>query len=158
VAATKIDINEHFYTVLKGAWESNINNQSRWVIFSDLHLGDGSVRDDFKPNFESFQSALRDYYLKHNYSLILNGDVEELQRFPLDVILKNWKPVYMLFDAFANKNRLAKTYGNYDLQLKFQKPPYDYQMSEVCKLSYEGGIFLFIMGIKPQKNISVRMI
>ena len=76
MAATKIDINEHFDTVLKGAWESNINNQSRWVIFSDLHMGDGSVRDDFKPNFESFQSALRDYYLKHNYSLIINGDVE----------------------------------------------------------------------------------
>ena len=153
-----IHINEYLDTVLKGAWESSINNQSRWVIFSDLHIGDGGTTDDFKPNSDLFQCALKDYYLRHNYSLMLNGDVEELQRFSVDVILKNWKSVYKLFDAFANENRLAKTYGNHDLQLKVQKPPYDYQMSEACKLSYEGTIFLFIMGIKPQKNTNFRMI
>jgi hypothetical protein len=92
MAAPNIHINEYLDTVLKSAWESNINNQSRWAIFSDLHMGDGSTKDDFKPNSELFQTTLRDYYLKHNYSLILNGDVEELQRFSLDVILKNWRP------------------------------------------------------------------
>ena len=156
MAAPDIHINEHLDTVLKGAWESNINNQSRWVIFSDLHLGDGSTKDDFKPNSELFQCALRDYYLKRNYSLMLNGDVEELQRFSLDVILNNWNPVYKLFDAFANKNRLAKTYGNHDLQLKVQKPPYDYKMSEACKLSYEGDHIFIYHGHQASKKYQLQ--
>lgn len=156
MAAPDIHINEHLDTVLKGAWESNINNQSRWVIFSDLHMGDGSTKDDFKPNSELFQCALRDYYLKRNYSLMLNGDVEELQRFSLDVILKNWNPVYKLFDAFANKNRLAKTYGNHDLQLKVQKPPYDYKMSEACKLSYEGDHIFIYHGHQASKKYQLQ--
>jgi predicted phosphodiesterase len=151
-----IHINEHLDTVLKGAWESTINNQSRWVIFSDLHIGDGGTTDDFKPNSELFQCALKDYYLKHNYSLILNGDVEELQRFSLDVILKNWKSIYKLFDAFANENRLAKTYGNHDLQLKVQKPPYDYQMSEACKLSYEGDYIFIYHGHQASKKYQLQ--
>jgi UDP-2,3-diacylglucosamine pyrophosphatase LpxH len=156
MAAPDIHINEHLDTVLKGAWESNINNQSRWVIFSDLHMGDGSTKDDFKPNSELFQCALRDYYLKRNYSLMLNGDVEELQRFSLDVILNNWNPVYKLFDAFANKNRLAKTYGNHDLQLKVQKPPYDYKMSEACKLSYEGDHIFIYHGHQASKKYQLQ--
>ena len=156
MAAPDILINEHLDTVLKGAWESNINNQSRWVIFSDLHMGDGSTKDDFKPNSELFQSTLKAYYLKHNYSLMLNGDVEELQRFSLDVILKKWKPVYKLFDAFANKNRLAKTYGNHDLQLKVQKPPYDYKMSEACKLSYEGDHIFIYHGHQASKKYQLQ--
>jgi len=156
MAAPDIHINEHLDTVLKGAWESNINNQSRWVIFSDLHMGDGSTKDDFKPNSELFQCALRDYYLKRNYSLMLNGDVEELQRFSLDVILNNWNPVYKLFDAFANKNRLAKTYGNHDLQLKVQKPPYDYKMSEACKLSYEGNHIFIYHGHQASKKYQLQ--
>ena len=156
MAAPDIHINEHLDTVLKGAWESNINNQSRWVIFSDLHMGDGSTKDDFKPNSELFQCALRDYYLKRNYSLMLNGDVEELQRFSLDVILKNWNLVYKLFDAFANKNRLAKTYGNHDLQLKVQKPPYDYKISEACKLSYEGDHIFIYHGHQASKKYQLQ--
>ena len=156
MAAPNIHNNEHLDTVLKGAWESSINNQSRWVIFSDLHMGDGSTKDDFKPNSELFQCALRDYYLKRNYSLMLNGDVEELQRFSLDVILKNWNLVYKLFDAFANKNRLAKTYGNHDLQLKVQKPPYDYKISEACKLSYEGDHIFIYHGHQASKKYQLQ--
>ena len=156
MAAPDILINEHLDTVLKGAWESNINNQSRWVIFSDLHMGDGSTKDDFKPNSELFQSTLRDYYLKHNYPLIPNGHVEELQRFSLDVILKNWRSVYKIFDDFANKNRLAKTYGNHDLQLKFQKLPYDYQMSEACKLSYDGEHIFIYHGHQASKKYQLQ--
>ena len=156
MAAPDIHINEHLDTILKGAWESNINNQSRWVIFSDLHMGDASTKDDFKPNSELIQCSLRDYYLKRNYSLMLNGDVEELQRFSLDVILKNWNLVYKLFDAFANKNRLAKTYGNHDLQLKVQKPPYDYKMSEACKLSYEGDHIFIYHGHQASKKYQLQ--
>tara|TARA_B110000046_G_scaffold126967_1_gene133402 strand:- start:3562 stop:4596 length:1035 start_codon:yes stop_codon:yes gene_type:complete len=144
MTAPDIHINNYLDKILEGARETQINNHSKWVIFSDLHMGDGGINDAFKPNAKLFQNALKDYYLKHNYSLMLNGDVEELQRFSSKVILKNWQSVYKLFDAFANDNRLVKIYGNQDLHLKFQKSTYNYQMSEAGKLIYEGNnIFIY---------------
>ena len=55
---------------------------------SDLHLGDGGPRDDFRPNAELVHDVLRDYYLEAGYSLVLNGDIEELQRFSYAKIRK----------------------------------------------------------------------
>lgn len=43
-------------------------------------MGDGSVKDDFMYNSELFKAAIEGNYLKNNYTLILNGDVEELKR------------------------------------------------------------------------------
>jgi len=144
MVAPDIHINTYLDKLLEGAKEHQINNHSKWVIFSDLHMGDGGTADDFKPNSDLFQSALRDYYLKHNFSLMLNGDVEGLERFSLEVILKNWKVVYKLFDAFANKTQLVKTYGNQDLRLKFKQQTYYYEMSEAYKLCYDqNNIFIY---------------
>ena len=36
----------------------------RVVILSDLHLGDGGLRDDFRQNAGLVQDVLRDYYLE----------------------------------------------------------------------------------------------
>ena len=61
----------------------DLKSQKRWAIFSDLHMGDGGSTDDFKRNSDLFATALKDFYLEKNHALILNGDVEELQRFQL---------------------------------------------------------------------------
>jgi predicted phosphodiesterase len=100
----------------------SLSNQGKWVIFSDLHMGDGGSTDDFKRNASLFIAALKDYYQARDYSLLLNGDVEELQRFSLNKIMGHWKPVYQLFEAYAKQDRLIKTFGNHDLQLRVLKP------------------------------------
>ncbi len=122
-----------------------LDSQDKWVIFSDLHMGDGGSTDDFKQNSDLFLKALKSYYLNRNYSLFLNGDIEELQRFPLKKIEKQWKTVYDVFDLFADHQSLIKTLGNHDLLLSLDgENPFDYLLSEGFKFTYkDNSIFLF---------------
>ncbi|QHT71245.1 hypothetical protein GXP67_33630 [Rhodocytophaga rosea] len=115
------------------------------VIFSDLHMGDGGSRDDFLHNSELFSYVLEKQYLQNQYSLILNGDIEELQRFSYDAIAKRWKGVYTLFDAFARQKKLYKLIGNHDadLILKINKSS-PYSLLESLVLTYKDHqLFLF---------------
>ena len=50
---------------------------SRFIVFSDAHRGDGSGADDFAANSLIFKCAL-DYYLAEGFTLIEMGDAEEL--------------------------------------------------------------------------------
>jgi predicted phosphodiesterase len=80
-------------------------------------MGDGSKRDDFLHNADLFSYVLQKQYLESGYSLILNGDIEELQRFSYERINERWKSVYQLFDAFASGAGLHKIIGNHDYAL-----------------------------------------
>ena len=99
-------------------------SDKRFVIFSDLHMGNGGSRDDFAENGIWFQKILTDYYLPRNYDLILNGDIEELHKFRWEQIWKQWKDLYSVFEQFQNSGRLHKTVGNHDLILS--NPNFDY--------------------------------
>ena len=97
--------------------EFPIDNSSKWVIFSDLHIGDGSKKDDFKLNADLFLQTMRHHYLKNDFKVILNGDVEELQRFSQRKIIAAWPDLFWLFDELHQKNSLVKTVGNHDMSL-----------------------------------------
>ena len=84
------------------------------VIFSDLHMGDGGRHDDFRHNSSMFAAALTDYYMPRGHTLVLNGDVEELQRFRYGRIEERWRGVYEVFDAFCAEGKLFKIEGNHD--------------------------------------------
>ena len=88
------------------------------VVFSDFHAGDGSSRDDFVHNADLAITVLEEY-LRRGYRLILNGDVEELQKFPLEAVRRQWKSLYRVFDRFERKGRLLRLVGNHDLDLMF---------------------------------------
>ncbi|MEO9483445.1 MAG: metallophosphoesterase [Ekhidna sp.] len=122
-----------------------LSSKKKWVIFSDLHMGDGGATDDFKRNSQLFETVLKNHYLKDDYALILNGDVEELQRFQLKKIINKWKGVYDLFDAFNSKGNFYKTIGNHDLELQLMKDlPFDYKHYESLKLKFgEDHLFVF---------------
>ena len=114
---------------------SKITEDTKWVIFSDLHMGDGSNTDDFKTNASLFVTALKRYYLTKDYQLFLNGDIEELQRYSMNKILRQWADVYKIFDDFAKRDALVKTIGNHDLELSAMKTlPYDYALTEAYKM------------------------
>jgi predicted phosphodiesterase len=95
-----------------------LSPNDRLVIFSDLHLGDGGPRDDFRRNADLVQTVLRGYYLDAGHSLALNGDIEELQRFPLAAIRKQWRDAFSLFEEFRRKTALYKLVGNHDEALR----------------------------------------
>ncbi|MDW7690783.1 hypothetical protein R9C00_21505 [Flammeovirgaceae bacterium SG7u.111] len=122
-----------------------INKKDRVLIISDFHMGDGGSTDDFIPNSDLLIYALREFYLPKNYTLILNGDVEELQRFDYKKINKRWKEVYKLFDEFNAKGLLYKTIGNHDIGLlSKESPTTNYELHEGIVLNYkENDIFIF---------------
>jgi predicted phosphodiesterase len=125
--------------------EINITNDDKIVIFSDLHLGNGRRNDDFKRNSESFIKVLKDYYLKNDFTLILNGDVEELYKFTLKTIKKSWSELYTIFDEFNNKGKLFKIFGNHDYELAINKHlKTGFELYESLKLKYnDNDIFIY---------------
>ncbi len=122
-----------------------IDDSSRIVIMSDLHLGDGSKSDAFLMNSHLVEKVLRDYYLQKEFTLILNGDIEELHRFDLDPIMKRWEHVYQLFNSFAQCCGLYKLIGNHDYTLHYRKmPELDGHLLHGLRLEYPGNtIFVY---------------
>ena len=90
------------------------------LVISDLHMGSGK-RDDFNLNGEIVRNILEEYYHKNGWYLVLNGDIEELAKFPLADIRAKWAEMYRVFDLFASAGRLYKILGNHDEDLIFEK-------------------------------------
>lgn len=130
-----------------------LKKSDKYVVFSDLHMGDGGSNDDFKDNSELFITALDQYYLAGSYGLILNGDVEELQRFKLRKIMERWKVIYDLFDAFHRHTSLIKTVGNHDLELSIMKDlPFAYPVYDAVKLKHKKQHLFFFHGHQASKK------
>ncbi|MBN1838021.1 MAG: metallophosphoesterase, partial [Spirochaetales bacterium] len=100
--------------LLRDAPAVRITDRSRIVVFSDLHMGDGGRGDDFRNNAGFFSFLLRHHYLPRGYTLVLNGDIEELHKYSYRRILERWEDLYRLFGEFAARGRLYKTVGNHD--------------------------------------------
>jgi len=108
--------------LLRAAPELVLGADHRLVIFSDLHLGNGGGNDDFKKNAGLFLAALRRHYLEKEFTLVLNGDIEELARFSQASIAERWTEVYDLWREFAARGALFKLAGNHDLGLLRRRP------------------------------------
>jgi len=102
------------------------------LIISDLHMGAGK-NDDLARNGDLLISLLEHYYFARGWYLILNGDIEELQRYSLDHIAERWERLYKVFNLFAEKKRLYKLIGNHDEELLFMKKYY-YPLYNVIRI------------------------
>jgi len=143
--------------LLETAPEIEMDDEDRFVIFSDLHIGGRRSRDDFLPNSAIFMTALEEYYLKKDYTLILNGDIEELQRVRLKTIRKKWPDLYELFGKFKEDHRLYKIIGNHDWDLlihkynnHFGKDDINYDLLPALKLKYKKDTLFIIHGHQVQ--------
>ena len=125
----------HLKNLYEEASVREISSEDKLVIFSDLHMGNGSKRDVFKKNAALFLKILKQVYLKNDFHLILNGDVEELHKFHLHRILNSWHGVYDLFDQFRKRDRLTKIIGNHDrLLMAEQNYPFADQLMNAIRL------------------------
>jgi len=112
----------------------DISGGSKVLIISDFHMGSGS-RDDLNRNGEMLISMLEEYYFKNGWILVLNGDIEELQKYSLDYIREKWAEMYRVFNLFFNENRLYKIIGNHDEPLLAKKnSPSPYPLHTVIKI------------------------
>lgn len=137
----------HLEKLLSTAKTVQLDSSSKVLIFSDLHMGNGGRRDEFRRNARLVRLMLRDYYLPGNYSLVLNGDVEELFKFSAASIAEQWSEMYDLFLQFRKNGFLWKTYGNHDADLEFEKnyrlKPY---LQEAIKFVYGEETLLLLHG------------
>ncbi|MBF0586146.1 metallophosphoesterase [Prosthecochloris sp. N3] len=111
----------HLERLCKTSRVVELGKESRILVISDLHMGNGGRRDEFKRNARLVESMLRRYYLPEGFSLILNGDVEELFKFPLDDIVDQWGHIYDLFREFDRDGFLLRTFGNHDASLQEER-------------------------------------
>jgi len=107
--------------------------ESRYVVFAGMRLGDGGAKDEFAPAKKMILSILGDWYLLRGYTLVLNGDIEDMRRFWLKDIYAAWPELYAVFDAFAEDGRLRKIVGERDLAL-LRLLSYPYALSHGLKL------------------------
>lgn len=140
--------------LLRSAREMAPGADHRLVIFSDLHLGDGGSSDDFKKNGDLFLAAMRRYYLEKEFTLVLNGDIEELARFRLKSITARWAEVYRVWGEFAARGSLVKLVGNHDLGLlRRGRRDLPFPVVESLKIRL-GGKLLFVMHGHQTSNLN----
>jgi UDP-2,3-diacylglucosamine pyrophosphatase LpxH len=124
-----------------------LTDEDRIVIFSDLHMGNRRRVDDFRVNSELFCRLLRDYYWPNGYTLILNGDIEELQKFNMPVIRKRWNEVFELLEDFYTAGRLIKIIGNHDLELSTGRfDSINSELLEALRYDYKGQTIFLLHG------------
>ncbi|MDR0722722.1 MAG: serine/threonine protein phosphatase [Treponema sp.] len=110
----------------------DISQSGKVLVISDLHMGVG-YRDDLAHNGTLLMDMLEDYYWQDGWTLVLNGDIEELLRYSLDAIKEQWVRLYQVFDRFNAAGRLYKTLGNHDEGLLFE-PNYPYPLYNAIRI------------------------
>lgn len=101
--------------------EIPFDDNSRIILMSDCHRGDGSWADDFSRNQNLYFTALT-YYYRENYTYIELGDGDELwenRRF--SDIKQEHSNVFWLLSKFYDEGRLYMIFGNHDMVKKYNK-------------------------------------
>ena len=134
-------------SLLERAQSVRVADDGRWVIWSDLHLGDGGKRDDFAPNSNLFYRVLVEHYYERGFNVVLNGDIEELQKFSLKKIVMRWRNIYKVLQKLQKQNKLFKIYGNHDFKLsKLKKQPFGLDVCDTLKLDFHHNSLLLFHG------------
>lgn len=107
--------------ILKKSKKVFIDDDSKIVIMSDCHRGDGSNSDNFMKNELIFLKSLN-YYDKNGFMYIELGDGDEMwevKDYPkiIEVHIESFRKL----KKFHDSNRLIMIYGNHDI---LKKSPY----------------------------------
>jgi len=101
--------------VFQSAHKIPFDDDSKIVIMSDCHRGDGSWADSFAKNQNLFTAALNVYNEK-KYTYIELGDGDELwENRSLSDIISTYKDIFLLMSQFYMDGRLYFMIGNHDI-------------------------------------------
>ncbi len=128
------DFFETYQEFIRRCPEEEFHPDESYVFLSDLHMGNGSSRDDLERNRELITTLLH-WYRENKYILILNGDIEDLSKFSLSVIRRAWPMLYDIFSEFHRAGRLRKITGNHD-ECAFFPATYPYPLLDGLVLRY----------------------
>lgn len=95
--------------------EIMFDDESKFIIMSDCHRGDGNWSDSFAQNQNIYFTALEHYY-NENYTYIELGDGDELWEYRnFQDIVHEHSNAFWLMKKFYRKNRFYMIYGNHDM-------------------------------------------
>lgn len=98
------------------------DQNSRIVLMSDCHRGDGNWNDNFAHNQNLFFAALN-YYYEQNFIYIELGDGDELwENRDINQIITMHSDAYWLMSQFYQEGRFHMLFGNHDMEKKFYGP------------------------------------
>ncbi len=99
----------------KTARRISYNDDSKFIIFSDVHRGDNSFADDFANNRNTYFHALNHYY-KNGFTYCELGDGDELwENRSFKSIFYAHKHIFDLMKRFFSEGRLYRLMGNHDM-------------------------------------------
>jgi len=110
---------ERLTSAYRNARVEEFDENSKYIILSDCHRGDGSMSDEFLKNKNIYVAAL-DHYFDNGYTYIEGGDGDELwEHKHYKHIIKANGIVFSRIKRFHEAGRFIKLYGNHDMQLKY---------------------------------------
>lgn len=112
-----------YYTRLSKAFEDALHlpltPDSKYILMSDCHRGNGTSTDNFLKNQNLFFAALQYYYM-NNFTYIELGDGDELwENRSMTQIINIHSNTFWLMSKFYEENRLYLIYGNHDIMKSF---------------------------------------
>lgn len=125
-----------------------LDSNSRYVLFSDCHRGNGTHNDNFLKNQYLYLAALN-YYYHHGFTYIELGDGDELwENRNMEQIKEIHDEVFRQLARFYRENRLYMLYGNHDIIKKYanfskKKCSHYYCNSTFCEQSLFPGITFY---------------
>ncbi len=106
-------------TRIKRAYDTarriTFNNDSKFILFSDVHRGDNSFADDFSNNRNTYFHALN-HYFKEGFTYCELGDGDELwENLEFKTVFYAHKNIFFLLKKFYSEGRLFRLMGNHDM-------------------------------------------
>ncbi|MDD6763151.1 MAG: metallophosphoesterase family protein [Clostridiales bacterium] len=90
------------------------DKNSKFIIMSDCHRGQGNTGDNFLPNRALYFAAL-EYYYKNGFTYIELGDGDELwENRKIQPIISAHSDIFRIMSKFYDNRRLYMLYGNHD--------------------------------------------
>lgn len=127
---------KHLTDVYNAADELLIDHNTKIVLFSDCHRGEGNWGDNFFNNQNLYFAALNHYY-DNGFIYIEIGDGDELwENRSMEDIKYTYSHVFWLLSKFYATDRFHMLYGNHDIVKKdkaFAKEYYEYFYDESLK-------------------------
>ncbi len=97
------------------------DENSKFILMSDCHRGQGNTGDNFLPN-QTLHFAALEYYFKHGYTYIELGDGDELwANRKIQPIISAHSDIFQLMSKMYDAGHLYMLYGNHDIIKKRQK-------------------------------------
>ncbi len=111
-----------FFSRMSKAYENALrlplSADSRYILFSDCHRGDGRANDNFLKNEFVYLAALR-YYNKYGFTYLELGDGDELwENRSFERIRQMHPHSFEMLEKFKDEHRLYLIYGNHDMVKK----------------------------------------